>query len=214
VESCTLSWEDAQVWTTTHHNRFTALFPGPPRWAGIRRELLDSTCSRLRSGTSREVYSRVSQLTSSPRKCPLKCVYVCMAMLAMLTDIILQFVKSMKSSSLIRCFFQYLTITIAFFCFVLCSVFTVFSYPYVFWFYYNSRHLSLNFVNRSFCLVSHFVVLCCTSHSTSSSYITQQQRCVVRLISVQHMAVRFRSESCKVCRSVIVAVIMSMNSET
>ena len=101
--------------TTTHHNHFMALFPGPPRWAGIRRELLDSTCSRLRSGTSREVYSRVSQLTRSPRKCPLKCVYVCMAMLAMLTDIILQFVKSMKSSSLIRCFFQYLTITIAFF---------------------------------------------------------------------------------------------------
>jgi len=24
-----------------HHNRFTALFPGPPRWAGARRELLD-----------------------------------------------------------------------------------------------------------------------------------------------------------------------------
>ena len=27
--------------TTAHHNRFTALFPGPPRWAGARRELLD-----------------------------------------------------------------------------------------------------------------------------------------------------------------------------
>ena len=26
-----------------HHNRFTALFPGPPRWAGARRELLDFT---------------------------------------------------------------------------------------------------------------------------------------------------------------------------
>ena len=25
-----------------HHNHFTALFPGPPRWAGARRELLDS----------------------------------------------------------------------------------------------------------------------------------------------------------------------------
>jgi len=24
-----------------HHNRFTALFPGPPGWAGARRELLD-----------------------------------------------------------------------------------------------------------------------------------------------------------------------------
>jgi len=24
-----------------HHNRFTALFPGLPRWAGARRELLD-----------------------------------------------------------------------------------------------------------------------------------------------------------------------------
>ena len=29
-------------WTTKpHHNRFTALFPGPPGWAGARRELLD-----------------------------------------------------------------------------------------------------------------------------------------------------------------------------
>jgi len=27
--------------TTAHHNRFTALFPGPPGWAGARRELLD-----------------------------------------------------------------------------------------------------------------------------------------------------------------------------
>jgi len=26
-----------------HHNRFTALFLGPPRWAGARRELLDFT---------------------------------------------------------------------------------------------------------------------------------------------------------------------------
>jgi len=24
-----------------HHNHFTALFPGPPEWAGARRELLD-----------------------------------------------------------------------------------------------------------------------------------------------------------------------------
>ena len=30
-------------WTLSkpHHNRFTALFPGPPRWAGARRELLN-----------------------------------------------------------------------------------------------------------------------------------------------------------------------------
>jgi len=27
--------------TPTNHNRFTALFPGPPGWAGARRELLD-----------------------------------------------------------------------------------------------------------------------------------------------------------------------------
>jgi len=26
--------------TTSHHNHFTALLPGPPRWAGARRELL------------------------------------------------------------------------------------------------------------------------------------------------------------------------------
>ena len=30
------------TWTHTHtHNCFTALFPGPPGWAGARRELLD-----------------------------------------------------------------------------------------------------------------------------------------------------------------------------
>jgi len=27
--------------TTPHHNRFTALFPGPSGWAGARRKLLD-----------------------------------------------------------------------------------------------------------------------------------------------------------------------------
>jgi len=27
--------------TTSHHNRLTALFPGPPGWAGAGRELLD-----------------------------------------------------------------------------------------------------------------------------------------------------------------------------
>jgi len=27
-----------------HHNRFTALFPEPPGWAGARRELLDLWC--------------------------------------------------------------------------------------------------------------------------------------------------------------------------
>ena len=27
--------------TLPHHNRFTTLFPGPPGWAGARRELLD-----------------------------------------------------------------------------------------------------------------------------------------------------------------------------
>jgi len=26
---------------TPHHNRFTALLPGPPGWASARRELLD-----------------------------------------------------------------------------------------------------------------------------------------------------------------------------
>jgi len=33
-----------KCWETSvpqHHNRFTALFPGPPEWAGARRELLD-----------------------------------------------------------------------------------------------------------------------------------------------------------------------------
>jgi len=32
--------------TTTHHNRFTELFPGPPGWAGTRRELLDFMVQR------------------------------------------------------------------------------------------------------------------------------------------------------------------------
>jgi len=31
----------APVKVPPHHNRFTALFPGPPAWAGARRELLD-----------------------------------------------------------------------------------------------------------------------------------------------------------------------------
>jgi len=36
-----LNKEVAVVDTTTpHHNRFTALFPGPPGWAGARREPL------------------------------------------------------------------------------------------------------------------------------------------------------------------------------
>jgi len=29
-----------------HHNRFMALFPGPPGWAGARRKLLDLWCRR------------------------------------------------------------------------------------------------------------------------------------------------------------------------
>ena len=29
------------IYVTPHHIRFTALFPGPPGWAGARRELLD-----------------------------------------------------------------------------------------------------------------------------------------------------------------------------
>jgi len=30
------------IWSGNHHhNRFTALFPGPPGWAGARRKLLD-----------------------------------------------------------------------------------------------------------------------------------------------------------------------------
>ena len=35
-----LSWL-ASVGVSDHHNHFTALFPGPPGWAGARRELLD-----------------------------------------------------------------------------------------------------------------------------------------------------------------------------
>jgi len=39
----TAKWMYHQLITPTpqHHNRFTALFPGPPGWAGARRELLD-----------------------------------------------------------------------------------------------------------------------------------------------------------------------------
>ena len=33
----------APVKVSPHHNRFTAPFPGPPGWAGARRELLDFT---------------------------------------------------------------------------------------------------------------------------------------------------------------------------
>jgi len=43
---CWLCWgfqllETPSQFTTPHHNRFTALFPGPSGWAGARRELLD-----------------------------------------------------------------------------------------------------------------------------------------------------------------------------
>jgi len=36
---CLTEIQDAK--TTAHHNHFKALFPGPPGWAGARRELLD-----------------------------------------------------------------------------------------------------------------------------------------------------------------------------
>jgi len=32
---------DRLIYLNHHHNHFTALFPGPPGWAGARRELLD-----------------------------------------------------------------------------------------------------------------------------------------------------------------------------
>jgi len=37
----TWPWTLNSTATTPHHNRFTALFPGPPGWASARRELLD-----------------------------------------------------------------------------------------------------------------------------------------------------------------------------
>ena len=38
---CWLAYPMTNLLTTPHHSRFTALFPGPRRWAGARRELLD-----------------------------------------------------------------------------------------------------------------------------------------------------------------------------
>jgi len=35
------TWTDNHASTSHTHNRFTALFPGPPGWAGVRRQLLD-----------------------------------------------------------------------------------------------------------------------------------------------------------------------------
>jgi len=35
-----------KLWPQHHHNRFMALFPGPPGWAGARRELLDFLVQR------------------------------------------------------------------------------------------------------------------------------------------------------------------------
>ena len=34
-------WSVQTSTTTTHHNHLRPFFPGPPRWAGARRELLD-----------------------------------------------------------------------------------------------------------------------------------------------------------------------------
>ena len=36
--TCWATWWKVSMW---HHNRFTALFPGPPGWTGARTELLD-----------------------------------------------------------------------------------------------------------------------------------------------------------------------------
>ena len=33
--------QSKEMYYNTNHNRFTALFPGPPRWAGARREPVD-----------------------------------------------------------------------------------------------------------------------------------------------------------------------------
>jgi len=37
--------------TTPHHNRFTALFPRPPGWAGARREMSEMCCAWLAGNT-------------------------------------------------------------------------------------------------------------------------------------------------------------------
>jgi len=39
-------WNMKGHWSRNHHNRFTALFPGPPGWAGARKELLDFMVQR------------------------------------------------------------------------------------------------------------------------------------------------------------------------
>jgi len=39
-------YERQQMLSPPHHNRFMALFPGPPGWAGARRELLDFMVQR------------------------------------------------------------------------------------------------------------------------------------------------------------------------
>jgi len=41
VSLALVTFRVSRTTTTPHHNRFTALFPGPPAWAGARRELLD-----------------------------------------------------------------------------------------------------------------------------------------------------------------------------
>ena len=48
VRGCFETVDRASEKATTHHNLncFTALFPGPPRWAGARRELLDFMVQR------------------------------------------------------------------------------------------------------------------------------------------------------------------------
>ena len=48
--------------TTPHHNHFTALFPGPPGWAGARRELLDLWCK----GRLTEAYTLTIRLGATP----------------------------------------------------------------------------------------------------------------------------------------------------
>jgi len=52
-----------------HHNRFTALFPGPPRWADARRPLLDFVVQGKING-SRQTEHPAGRHSIRTNQCP------------------------------------------------------------------------------------------------------------------------------------------------
>jgi len=104
----------------SYHNRFTALFPGPPRWAGARRELLDFMVQgkinrgRLTDHPAGRHSIRTNQCPPPPS--PTLCIHTIITKLfpwTLLWKQLLMLIYYYVSSSLS---FYLLTCTIVFYC--------------------------------------------------------------------------------------------------